>query len=189
MLQVPRKTSRITTKKSLLALFVFMFLCFYVFMFVHPALAQEEGKWGLGLFQGRGEFVQTGAESVIVNVVMWMMSIIGIVAVAFVIYGGIMYATSSGNEQQIERAKKILLYAIIGLVIAILALTITTFATRVVRGGAYHMLCWETDPESGTTYQVCTPFETEPACREAVYYAQDQGRSCSGPYPGPCPSP
>lgn len=41
----------------------------------------------------------------------------GIVAMLFLIIGGYRYATSSGNQDQIEGAKKTILYSVIGLVV------------------------------------------------------------------------
>jgi len=162
-----------------------------LFLLVIPAQAQQglidRLTEQLGGRQ-KGVFVETPAETVFVNIIMWIMSIIGIICVAFIIWGAVMYAISGGNEEQITRAKKILFYAIIGLVIAILALTIAQFVTRVVRGGEWCMLCWEIDPETGTWYETGTPFETQSACQEAAYYAQEQGHSCSC-QSGPCPSP
>lgn len=118
-------------KKILLFVILLTFL-FSCFVFSAQAKTMfERLQEGLGK---RGEvFVQAPAESVIVNVIMWMMSIIGIIAVAFIIYGAVMYITSGGSEEHITRAKKILLWAIVGLIIAILALVIAMTVTRVMQ--------------------------------------------------------
>ena len=121
---------QVTRKLALLLLIVFG-----LFLFVQPALAQEGGRWGTDLWKGEGVFVQGGAENIIVNIVMWMMSIIALLALAFIVYGAIKYVTSAGNEKQVEEAKKILLYAIIGLVIAILAVVVIQLVARVVERG------------------------------------------------------
>ncbi len=52
---------------------------------------------------------------------------LGAVAVGFIIYGGITYITSSGDPQKAMKAKRILIYAIVGLVIVLLAFTIENF--------------------------------------------------------------
>lgn len=126
-------------KKHLPTLLVFLFLSSLVLLFfAQPVLAQDEGgKWGEKLWEGEGVFVEApgGAAGIIVNIVMWMMSIIALLALAFIVYGAIKYVTSAGNEKQIEEAKKILLYAIIGLVIAILAVVIIQLVARVVERG------------------------------------------------------
>jgi len=50
----------------------------------------------------------------IINVIL---SLLGIVAAAVLIYGGFVYITSTGDEQKISRAKSIILYAVIGLIV------------------------------------------------------------------------
>lgn len=56
-----------------------------------------------------------------------LLGIAGSVAVIFIIVGGIMYATSAGNDQQVQKAKSTITNAVIGLVIAILAFAIVNF--------------------------------------------------------------
>jgi len=51
-------------------------------------------------------------------------------AVIMLIYGGIRYAMSIGNEDQIKNAKRIIFWSIIGLVIALLAV----FVTNIILG-------------------------------------------------------
>ena len=51
----------------------------------------------------------------------------GTIAVIVIIIGGIMYVTSAGNSGNITKAKNMLLYAAIGLVIVIAAYAITNF--------------------------------------------------------------
>ena len=49
---------------------------------------------------------------------------IGIVAVIAVIYGGYLYMTSAGNEAQTKKGRSVLIWAIIGLVVVLLAAVI-----------------------------------------------------------------
>ena len=53
--------------------------------------------------------------------------IIGAVAVIFIIVAGIQYITSAGNPERAKRAKDTILYAIIGLVVALFATVIVSF--------------------------------------------------------------
>jgi hypothetical protein len=50
----------------------------------------------------------------------------GFVAVGFVMYGGFLMVTSSGNPSSVEKAKKTISGSIIGLIISILAYAIAT---------------------------------------------------------------
>jgi hypothetical protein len=69
---------------------------------------------------------------VIMNVIKFILGILGAATILAIIVGGLRYVMSGGNEQQIEGAKKTLLYAIIGFVVVILAYTIVTFIDRVI---------------------------------------------------------
>jgi uncharacterized repeat protein (TIGR02543 family) len=70
------------------------------------------------------------------------LSILGVIAVALILYGGFIWMTSQGNEEKIAQAKKILSSAVIGLVIVFAAFGIAAFifkqlesATGVNNGG------------------------------------------------------
>lgn len=53
--------------------------------------------------------------------------VLGIVAVIFVIKGGVDYMTSMGESSKLKRAKDTILYAVIGLVVCALAFAIVNF--------------------------------------------------------------
>ena len=53
--------------------------------------------------------------------------IAALTAVGFIVYGGVMFTTSNGDASKVGKARKMLLYSIVGLVIVILAFAITTF--------------------------------------------------------------
>lgn len=58
--------------------------------------------------------------------------IAALVAVGFIVYGGITFTMSKGDATKVNRARNMLLYSIVGLVIVILAFAITTFVLRVL---------------------------------------------------------
>ena len=60
----------------------------------------------------------------IVNVLLF---IIGAVAVVMIIIGGIRYTVSQGDQSQVSSAKNTILYAVIGLLVAIFAYAIVNF--------------------------------------------------------------
>lgn len=66
-------------------------------------------------------------ESLIKDIVNILSIIVGIVAVIMIIYGGFRYVTSSGDSGNISTAKNVIIYAIIGLIIAALAQIIVKF--------------------------------------------------------------
>ena len=66
-------------------------------------------------------------ESTVKNIINGVLYIIGILAVVMVIFGGVQYTTSGGDQAKVTKAKNTILYGIIGLVIAILAYAIVNF--------------------------------------------------------------
>lgn len=60
----------------------------------------------------------------IVNILLF---VLGAIAVIMIIIGGIRYTTSNGDANQTKAAKDTILYAVIGLVVAILAYAIVNF--------------------------------------------------------------
>lgn len=69
-------------------------------------------------------FGQGGIFKTITNVLLY---IIGAVAVIMLIIGGIRYVTSGGDATQVKTAKDTILYAVIGIIVAILAYAIVNF--------------------------------------------------------------
>lgn len=54
----------------------------------------------------------------------WLLGIIGVLAVIAFVISGILYLTAAGDEGQIEKAKSVMMYAIIGLVVALIGLIV-----------------------------------------------------------------
>ena len=75
----------------------------------------------------------TNIDGMIFGAINWVISIAGIVALIFVVIGGISYMTSSGDPAKIQKAKHTILYSCIGLIIVALALTITAFVSGMIR--------------------------------------------------------
>ena len=63
----------------------------------------------------------------ITMIINYALGMLGLVAVAFLIYAGILMVTAGGNDEQIAKARKIITYAVIGIVIILLSWTIVTF--------------------------------------------------------------
>ena len=53
----------------------------------------------------------------------------GLIAVIVIIFAGIMYVASSGDAGRVTKAKNLLMYSIVGLVIVLTAFAITSFVT------------------------------------------------------------
>lgn len=66
-------------------------------------------------------------EEVVQTIVNVLLFIIGAVSVVMIILGGIRYTISQGDSTAVANAKNTILYAVIGLVVAILAFAIVNF--------------------------------------------------------------
>jgi hypothetical protein len=88
-----------------------------------PATSIGQGVTGVGGGAPGKDDLQ-GYIKTIVNV---MLFILGAIAVIMIIIGGIRYATSNGDAAAIKGAKDTILYAVIGLIVAILAYAIVNF--------------------------------------------------------------
>jgi len=80
--------------------------------------------------------VSGSVEEIILRYINIALSIVAVLVVAFLIYGGFLYITSGGNEESAERGKKVITNAIIGLVIIIFSFVIVnviinTLANRI----------------------------------------------------------
>jgi len=72
---------------------------------------------------------QSNLGTAVQTIINYALGFLGLVAVAFIIYGGVLLVTSGGNDEAMGKAKKILMYAVIGIVIIMLSYTIVTFVT------------------------------------------------------------
>lgn len=78
-------------------------------------------------------------QQVINTVIGTMLFIVGLLAVVMLIYGGIRYVTSHGDKAQVTAAKETIMYAVVGLVVAIAAFAVINWITNDVfnsKGGA-----------------------------------------------------
>ena len=60
------------------------------------------------------------------NVLDFLLSIVGVLAIIMLVVGGIMYLTAAGNEDQLDSGKKIVKYSIIGIAVALASLVIVS---------------------------------------------------------------
>ena len=90
---------------------------------VHASAADELKKAAGETGQGGGVTVQAGVE-IVSNILLFL---IGLAAVIMIIIGGIRYTTSNGDPSQTKAAKDTILYAVIGIVVALMAFAIVRF--------------------------------------------------------------
>lgn len=92
----------------------------------------DAAAFNMGYGIGRlGEQGGSTPEAIISIIIETVLSILGILFIALVIYGGILWMTAGGNDQQVEKAQNILKRAIIGLVIVLMAYAISVFVINI----------------------------------------------------------
>lgn len=69
----------------------------------------------------------TEAIDIVKRIINVLLYIIGILSVVMIIFSGLKYVNSRGDAESIKSAKNTLLYAVVGLVVAMLAFTIVNF--------------------------------------------------------------
>ncbi len=82
----------------------------------------------------------TGGEgsirAIVLKIVNYALGFLGLVAVIMVIFGGFLYVTAAGAQENIDKGKKILMYSIIGIIIILLSFAIINTVLGVASGGA-----------------------------------------------------
>jgi len=102
-----------------------------LFLLIIPvfAAAQPEGL-GEGLTEAGATATESGllgdtdAKALIIKVINFILGLVGAIAVLALIYAGVSYITALGDEQKAERAKRMILYVLIGLALIILSAAI-----------------------------------------------------------------
>ena len=72
---------------------------------------------------------------IILNILSDLFSAIGYIAVGFIMYGGYMYILAKGDTNKVAKGKKILVAAVTGLIIAVLAPFITNTIVSIISEG------------------------------------------------------
>lgn len=77
--------------------------------------------------QTKGTDPLGGNDGIIINAARLVAIITGIAAVITILFAGFMYVTAAGDANKAGNARKVILYAVVGLVVAALAQTILSF--------------------------------------------------------------
>lgn len=101
----------------------------YAVVFASKASADATEGWG---YQRQPDSVPTDIEAAIMNVTNYILGFITIIATLIVIYGGVLYLTAAGNDDQIGKAKSTIAAGIIGIVICGLAYALVIVVSTVI---------------------------------------------------------
>ncbi len=119
-----------------------MFLVASAAVLVAPSvvMATTPDDLGFGTYDSSGDEYGSVATSVgmtdnsigqiLVNVMNWLMAILGIGAIISFVIAGILYLVAGGDEAKTEKAKTMMVYAIVALVVALVGYVIVNTVTR-----------------------------------------------------------
>ncbi len=113
------------SKKNIIFSLLLIFM-FFNMILVFPASAQNLGiEFASNL--GLQNSAQSDPRDMAVDIVKYLMTFLGIIAVAVILYGGFIWMTASGNDDRVDKAKKLIIAGAIGLIIILAAFAIVQF--------------------------------------------------------------
>jgi len=113
-------------------------------MVSHGVLASESAweKTSSGIKEAGGEagFGESGPQvdfmAALMGVVNILLTLVGVFFIILLIYGGYLWMDARGGEEKIEKARKVIIPAVIGIVIIIAARIMTEFILSAVLGSS-----------------------------------------------------
>ncbi|MBQ6461391.1 hypothetical protein IJJ36_03105 [Candidatus Saccharibacteria bacterium] len=79
--------------------------------------------------------INSAPETLVTNLVGWVIGIAGVVSAIFLVIGGVGYITSSGDANKLQKSKNTITYALIGLAIVGLSEIIVSVVSGIISNG------------------------------------------------------
>ena len=114
-----------------------MLLCFFIFL---PSLAMaanlSDAKTYADSAAGGAGFdtSQNDINTIVALIIRSLLSLLGVIFLGLLVYGGYLWMTDRGNEEQVKRARNLISAAIIGLIIVVSAYAISIFVLETLIG-------------------------------------------------------
>lgn len=112
-------------------IFVSFLACLLLVCCSQPLIASAQGLKDagntLGEMQNQGVTLSSDLQGTANTVVKTIFYLIGTIFLVLVIYGGIVWMKSAGRDEEVARAKRIVVTSVIGVVVVLLSYAITTF--------------------------------------------------------------
>ncbi len=121
-------------KKIIATVFLLVFILLPTVSF-----AQDYPQGGIGEIytgdqigrQGNFDTGSYGIADIFVSLVNWFAWFVALLAVVFGLYSGILFITASGDEAKLKKAKDVLIYVVVGVVVAILSFSIVSISESI----------------------------------------------------------
>lgn len=97
------------------------------FVFPKIVFAQEVNNLMLNFINNTPLITNPDIVQITLNAVRYLLNFIGVVALVMIILGGFAWMTAMGNEEKVQKAKKIIISGLTGLIIILLSYAIVAF--------------------------------------------------------------
>ncbi|USN53418.1 MAG: hypothetical protein H6760_04665 [Candidatus Nomurabacteria bacterium] len=95
-----------------------------------PMLASAQSAFTVENVGGSVGLGTADLKDTVINIIQWVLGIVALIAVVMIIIGGFQWMTAGGNDEKVEKAKKIISSAVVGLIIVLLAWAIVVFVAN-----------------------------------------------------------
>ncbi|MCX6740627.1 MAG: IPT/TIG domain-containing protein [Candidatus Parcubacteria bacterium] len=166
------------SKILLATLLIVGFLAAFNFILAQTA----DTEYGLTSFGAETTLPTRNLQVVAARIINALLGLLGLIAVVLIIYGGVLYMTAHGEQEKVQKAKKLLIAALIGLVIVIMAFSIANFVFS-----ALGINAWGTEPSgctSGTSRACGCDNSGQQTCSESGTWGECSGEVCPALCPG-----
>ncbi|MGB9681331.1 MAG: hypothetical protein ACPLXL_02195 [Minisyncoccia bacterium] len=92
------------------------------------------GNYPIGEYQTVTQGVQIKPGQLLVDALNWVFNVVLIISIIVLIYSGYLYATAGGDQAKTKKAMSTLIYAIIGIAVALAARAIVNLVTTTLGG-------------------------------------------------------
>lgn len=128
--------------KKLLSIAITLILSLGIFNFALAQSNQSDGSYTFANSSGLNNAGNTAGYDIagktvnnyISQIITMVLSLVGVIFLAFAIYAGIVWMTAQGNEEKVTKAKETLTESIIGIIIVLAAYAISYFVLKMTSG-------------------------------------------------------
>jgi hypothetical protein len=129
-----RKLAIVIKKSSVLMAVCFLFAAAFFVSSRNIVFASDPINLNQAQDLGLATGTVTDPRILILNIVKYLLTFLGLIAVVFVMWAGFLWMTSEGDPAKIDKAKKTLVNAVIGVAIIISAFAIVIYINKLVTG-------------------------------------------------------
>ena len=108
---------------------------FFLLQWIPYVVLAQNDLGGMDEISGSDVTVsEAGIRNKILSILLRILSFVGLIAVIMIVVAGIYLVASNGDEENKEKAKKIIIYVIVGIIVIALASALVAFVITVFGG-------------------------------------------------------